>query len=410
MSTDLFGPFDPVITPDVALYHAECLALVATFPDNSVDSIVTDPPYHLTTIQDRFGRTNIDRVGTNEARARNPSAKDGFARLSRGFMGKKWDGGNIAFEPATWAAFLRVLKPGGHLVSFGGTRTAHRMKCAIEDAGFISIRDSIRYECDGNDKYSPFLDSLTADQYAALMELLHEATGGSELAWVYGSGMAFGPRLKPAHEPIILARKPLGAGSVEANQAIWGTGSLNVDECRIDNNPGRQYVSARVKPGAMQGNGGWLEPGTVYEGASTDGRLPSNFMHDGKQEFPRAPGQGGIVTGNEKSTPGMNVYGNIGRVSSAAPRDDRNGSAGRFFYQAKADKRDRYGSKHPTVKPIALLRYLARLVTPTGGLLLEPFAGSGTMITAALAEGFKIVAIEREIDYFLDCKRRIPRP
>jgi site-specific DNA-methyltransferase (adenine-specific) len=173
---------------------------LAALPESSVDSVVTDPPYHLTSIVKRYGKTSIDGDGTNEKRAK--ARSDAMARTAGGFMGKTWDGGDIAQRADLWALVARVLRPGGHVVAFSGTRTQHRMVCAIEDAG-LEIRD--------------------------------------QLAWCYGSGFpkshnvgnGWGTALKPAWEPICLARKPL-IGTVAANVLEHGTGALNIDGCRVE--------------------------------------------------------------------------------------------------------------------------------------------------------------------------------
>ena len=177
----------------VTVHHGDCREVLATLAEASVDSVVCDPPYHLTSIHKRFAKTaGADRQPGTEA----------YGRLTRGFMGKTWDGGDVSFQPETWAAVLRVMKPGAHLVAFGGTRTYHRMVCAIEDAGF-EVRDQI--------------------------------------GWLYGSGFpkshnigdGWGTALKPAWEPIVLARKPF-KGTVAANVLAHGTGALNIDGCRVD--------------------------------------------------------------------------------------------------------------------------------------------------------------------------------
>lgn len=401
---DLFDPLDPVADPATIIFNANCLDIVRQMQDNSVDAVVTDPPYHLTSIIDRYSGTHLGAAGTNEARARNPAPIDGYARLSRGFMGKSWDGGDIAFRVETWKEFLRVLKPGGHLVSFGGTRTFHRMVTAIEDAGF-EIRDRIRFET--SSKFDALFASLTPDQVGAVMEWLNDIDGG-ELAWQFGSGMNKQGGLRPAHEPITLARKPF-AGSRNANMEIHGVGKLFVKNCKTyveGEDTSRVYRSAKLKPGAYQDGNGWRQDGVYFEGSTENGRLPCNVVTDGTMEpfYPSAVGQvGRSIVGNVE----RNTYYPGSTKTVHHPRPDRNGSAARYFYQAKAGAADRNGSTHPTVKPIELVRWLIRLVVRPGALILDPFAGSGTTIAAARFERVRIIAIEREPQHFIDCKRRL---
>jgi site-specific DNA-methyltransferase (adenine-specific) len=283
----------------VRLYPGDCRAVLAGMAADSVDSCVTDPPYHLTSIVKRFANTTPER---EVFAANNPTSA--YSNLTRGFMGKQWDGGDIAFRAEVWAEVFRVLKPGAHLIAFGGTRTYHRMTCAIEDSGF-EVRDQI--------------------------------------GWLYGSGFpkshdqggGWGTALKPAWEPIALARKPL-IGTVAANMAAHGTGAINVDGCRVERD----------------------------ETTSLE-RWPANVVHDGSDESIR------------------------------------------FFYTAKADADDRLGSKHPTVKPLDLMQWLIRLVTPPGGLVLDPFAGTGTTGEAAMREGMGAALIEIEPEYQADIRRRM---
>jgi site-specific DNA-methyltransferase (adenine-specific) len=347
----------------VTLRSGDCRDVLARLEECSVDSCVTDPPYHLTSIVKRFGAENAAPAKAGKTGA--------YARASAGFMGKRWDGGDIAFQRETWAAVWRVLKPGAHLVAFSGTRTYHRMACAIEDAGF-EIRDQI--------------------------------------AWTYGSGFpkshnignGWGTALKPAWEPIVLARKPL-IGTVADNVRAHGTGALNIDGCRVASGDG-DYDHP--------GNSGIVDNCNVYGDFShknqskphTSGRWPANVVHDGSDEvvalFPQvATGKGG----------GADLGYNGGGLASA----DRgrgfgdSGSAARFFYTAKADADDRIGSKHPTVKPRDLMQWLVRLVTPPGGVLLDPFAGTGTTGEAAFREGLRAILIEAEPEYQQDIRRRM---
>jgi len=325
----------------IDVLNGDCIELMRSMPAASLDSCVTDPPYHLTSIVKRFGKPGA-------APARSQGATGVYGRASAGFMGQTWDGGEIAYRPETWAEVLRVLKPGAYLLAFGGTRTFHRVAVAIEDAGF-EIRDCIM--------------------------------------WVYGSGFpkshdvgkkvpeyeGWGTALKPAWEPIIVARAPL-VGTVAANVTAHGTGALNIDACRVGNEV-RTAAFTSLAPcgGNALGAAGTQEARRGTQGAPKTyvGRWPANVMHDGSDEvlaaFPDAKGQQG---------------------------------AARFFYCAKASKADRgAGNTHPTVKPQALMRYLCRLVTPPGGTVLDPFAGSGSTGVAALHEGFRAVLCEQSDDY-----------
>jgi DNA modification methylase len=402
---DLFEPLPPVADPDTIIFNADCLDVLRSMPAACLDGVVTDPPYHLTSIVQRYSRTSLDGSGTNEARARDPSPADGYARLSRGFMGKVWDGGDIAFRPETWSEFLRVMKPGAHLVAFGGTRTFHRMVTAIEDAGF-EIRDRIRYET--SSKFAALFDSLSPDQVGAVLEWLHDIEGGSELAWQFGSGMNKQGGLRPAFEPIVIARAPL-IGSRRENVEAFGIGRYFIDQCKtfVDGeNTARVYRSAKLKPGADQDGNGWRQDGVYFEGSTENGRLPCTVITDGTLDefYPSAVGQ---VSASMVGNVVRNTYFAGETKTVHQPRGDRNRSAARFFYQAKATASDRNGSTHPTVKPINLVRWLIRLIVPKGALILDGFAGSGTTIAAARSEGVRIIAIEREPQHFIDCKRRV---
>jgi site-specific DNA-methyltransferase (adenine-specific) len=355
----------------VTLRAGDCLDVLARLDECSVDSVVCDPPYHLTSIVKRFGAENAAPAKSGKSGA--------YKRASAGFMGKQWDGGDVAFRVETWTAVLRVLKPGGHCVAFSGTRTYHDMATAIAGAGF-EIRD--------------------------------------QLAWIYGSGFpkshnigdGWGTALKPAWEPICLARKPL-IGTVAANVLEHGTGAINIDGCRVGTDGGARTDGGDERTESQPGAIGAYKSSPLVPGL---GRWPANIIHDGSEEvvaaFPDAPGQQARVSGNEPTANGfsgaVSFSGMRARVGSAEPRNDA-GSAARFFYTAKADSYDRIGSKHPTVKPVDLMQWLVRLVTPKGGLVLDPFAGTGTTGEAAFREGMRAVLIEREVEYQDDIRRRM---
>jgi site-specific DNA-methyltransferase (adenine-specific) len=360
----------------IHLYAGDCMDVLRALPDDSIDAVVTDPPYHLTSIVKRFGSQNAAPAKGNEA----------FVRASKGFMGKQWDGGDIAFQPELWAELLRVLKPGGHMVCFGGTRTYHRMVCAIEDAGF-EVRD--------------------------------------QLAWVYGSGFpkshnvgnGWGTALKPAWEPICLARKPLSESTVAANVLRWGTGALNIDGCRVKTTDslggGDQNAKTKVK---MEGwDRPWMQDekakaahaSRVNENvakAESIGRWPANLCHDGSPEVLAGFPDSSCSPYMEHQSDPLHDGGIRNRTAGGF---SDSGSAARFFYTSKADANDRLNSKHPTVKPVDLMQWLVKLVCPKGATVLDPFAGTGTTGAASFIEGRRCVLIERETEYLADIERRM---
>ncbi|AEI71066.1 methylase [EBPR siphovirus 2] len=359
------------------------------------------------------------------------------------WSGNSWDGGDIAFRPETWAAVMRVLKPGGHLLAFGSSKGAHRMICAIEDAGF-EIRDTIMWlygtgfpkshdvalsidkasrgvPHGGSDPTSPNHgkfkggcsdDNALGQGFGAGPGQFMQESGGKNSRVLCAEAAAWegwGTALKPAFEPIVMARKPL-IGTVAANVLAHGTGAINIDACRVpaDNRPLRVGDYKKTADNVYEGRqDGSLMGGSKAVGTTDLGRFPANVLHDGSDEvvsaFPNSNGQQGKVGGQDPVT---NVYGDFGPRPVAIPRGD-SGSAARFFWSPKASKADRADSKHPTVKPVALMRYLCRLVTPPGGVVMDPFAGTGTTGQAALAEGFNAILIEREAEYQNDIRRRL---
>lgn len=453
----------------VTLFCGDSRDVLDTLAPDSIDHCVCDPPYALVSIGKRFGKDGAAPAKGNDA----------YARASSGFMGQSWDTGEVAFSAAFWRKVFRVLKPGGHVIAFGGTRAYHRLASAIEDAGFEK-RDSIAEACSLDPTVRAFVDSLDAAQLDAFLRLADLIGFEGLLAWVYGTGFpkshnvskaidrqngdarpvvgherisndirggalldvahdgfrpgfvraitsaasaasaawdGWGTALKPAWEPIVLARKPL-VGTVAENVLAHGTGALNVDGCRVstvDSLNGGAYAKAggRSVSAALHAGSGMNQAGRTVgtEFVQPAGRHPANIIHDGSDEvvaaFPAAPGTLGVVTGNEPSSPFANVYGDMpARGGSAVPRGD-SGSAARFFYSAKADADDRLGSKHPTVKPVDLMQWLVRLVCAPGGTVLDPFAGTGTTGEAAWREGCKAVLIEREPKFQADIRRRM---
>lgn len=357
----------------VEVLVGDCRDLLRKLPDCSIDSVVTDPPYEL------------------------------------GFMGKSWDSTGVAYDISLWSEVLRVLKPGGHLLAFSGSRTYHRMVVAIEDAGF-EIRDQIMWVYGSG--FPKSLDVSKAIDKSAGAE--RQVVG----AGAYGEARmgdvtipatdkaqqwsGWGTALKPAHEPIVMARKPLGEKTVAENVLRYGTGAINIDASRVGRaesdissagNRTATFGTQETKSGG-DGSGGWKQ--------NSDGRFPANFIHDGSDEV-------------------LSLMPNTGT-----------GSAARFFYCAKASKAERNAGLeelpevrhadrnstdgvggdnprnrtnqakqnfHPTVKPLALMRYLVRMVTPTEGTVLDPFTGSGTTLMAATMEGFNAIGMEMTEEY-----------
>jgi DNA modification methylase len=531
----------------VQLHAGDMLAVLPTLPECSVDSVCVDPPYHLTGIS--RPRADLDNYDNGKG---NPYARRQAAM--NGFMGKQWDGGDIAFRPETWAAVLRVLKPGGHMVAFAAPKNAHRMVCAIEDAGF-EIRDTLMWlfgsgfnkvgmlkkknpeiwcRCDGEqatehdvrELQQANLSTAAANRYTGQNPLLHglseqslqehgTARSKSEVGWREQSGMegralyrageglcdgaepsapevesqrlrlrahpdsggdarqTFGSRrgsssqesqqsgqqprqftgiressgtlddrtlrdggrcprcggisqafdgfagsLKPAYEPIALCRKPLSEPNVSANMLRWGCGALNIDSCRVE---GRERTEYGLATATRSKGNTYGEPTASADFDSSKGRWPASILHDGSEEVVAAFPETGVSNGGGQKN-GDKFGGGYAPVGQDSIGFGDSGSAARYFkscewteeeqasrihYTSKADSTDRAGSKHPTVKPISLVRYLAKLITPPGGTILDCFAGSGTLGEAAFYEGFSAILIERELEYVADIERRM---
>ena len=611
----------------VTLFAGDCLDVLAGMAENSVDAVVTDPPYHLTSNAVAWDTMPLNR------------GKPLITKKSVGFMGKAWDGGDVAFRPETWAAVMRVLRPGGHMLACGGTRTYHRMVCAIEDAG-MEVRDCILWVYSqgfpkSHDVSKGIDRNVSAGRIGWFGEWLRAERerrgisqkdlaergkffknvnhGGLVANWELGygiptaaefnrvcdilqlpfqrieeaerevigkrnvnAGVAFssvgptelevtapatdaarewdgwGTALKPAVELICLARKPLSEKTVAANVLRWGCGGLNIDQTRINPSSrdddvhayeqlyllcaslGRgdaslelaldvarcisfalqpysnsdtalqhnvadpsgiglvvdqagQRLLSRLVPNVPLCDLNWLEAlnsqaycqscrhfcdGHIHHVqaaalessaslrdvladicrdlhvhkcnrvsrdsdhpsnlgachlaqsfassllrfilksasylAPRQGRWPANLIHDGSAEvlaaFPETTS--GTYSGHRNEPKTGAVYGKFALADERGHVGD-SGSAARFFYSSKADADDRLGSKHPTVKPVDLIQYLARLITPPSGVILDPFAGTGTLGEAALREGFRAVLIEREAAYCDDIRRRM---
>ena len=403
------------------------LEVLKTMEDNSIDSIVSDPPYEL------------------------------------GFMGKKWDSTGIAYNVELWKECLRVLKPGGHLLAFSGTRTYHRMACAIENAGF-DIRDIISWlygsgfpkshnvgksvnaleTKDFSHHKGSMMGKETTEDNKTQTTTISVTKGNSQYE-------GWGTALKPANEPICLARKPLSEKTVAENVLKWGTGGINIDGCRVegklDGDPNRFSKT----------DGGWgVKEFHKEPVVRNEGRFPANLILDGSEEVvSKFPDSGkstsskghfrkGNVVGDERTPTGAGQFGDGAWVAGSLHNDS--GSASRFFYCAKASKAERnkglegfeekftpasefrpnhmektlegkggnpYGrwtpvkNNHPTVKPVKLMRYLCRLITPKGGTILDPFMGSGSTGIGAKLEGFNFIGIELDPEYCKIAETRI---
>lgn len=357
-------------------------------PANSVDCFVTDPPYEL------------------------------------GFMGKHWDNTGIAYSVEFWKEVLRVLKPGGYLLSFGGSRTYHRMACAIEDAGF-EVRDQIMWIYGSGfpksmdvskafDKAAGAVRQVTGiagKSGSARNCMAGDFTGGEYLSTAPETDNAkewqgWGTALKPAHEPICVARKPL-VGTVINNIQEWGVGAINIDGCRVATlDEIKTQANQNITSGAYNGDNADRERNTLYE-QNDLGRFPANVIHDGSEEvlvnFPFTKSNSGNLT--QKSGAQGVAFGKYGSCATSGITDS--GSAARFFYCAKASKADRgVGNTHPTVKPTELMRYLVRMVCPPGGTVVDPFNGSGSTGKACMLEGFNYIGMEQESGYVgITCDR-----
>ena len=373
------------------IINGDCLEEMQKLIDDGVqvDSIVTDPPYHLTSIVERFGK---------EGSAPAQEGTDGaFARASKGFMGKEWDGGDIAFRKETWELAMKLLKPGGHLLAFSASRNYHRMAVAIEDAGF-EIRDQLMWIYGSGFPKSHNIGKGVDKKLGNKREVVKTIERGdvqtaidkgvgytadpanknNKAVFGYGTETVtkgnsewegWGTALKPAHEPIVMARKFI-EGTIVDNVLKYGTGGINIDGCRVGLSEGddpRLGGKGTWKTDKMAKDvyvGGYAG---VETGSSELGRFPANVMHDGLKE-----------------------------------------DWARYFYCPKVSKCERgEDNTHPTVKPQELMKYLCRLVTPKNGTVLDPFMGSGSTGMAAKDEGFEFIGIEREKEYFEIAEKRI---
>jgi site-specific DNA-methyltransferase (adenine-specific) len=475
------------------LLLGDCIDKMKLLPNNSIDSIVTDPPYGLTSEKVYSSVKQIDDIKGTGVMKQNLEDNTCYGSLTKGFMGKEWDGTGIQYNIEMWKECLRVLKPGGHLLSFGGTRTYHRMACAIEDAGF-EIRDCIQWIYGQGFPKSLNIQKQINKKYEKVIQS-KEYSG-------------FGTSLKPATEPIVLARKPISEKTISDNVLKWGTGGINIDVCRIEftNNETDKRIGTDItckatkeslfgdfsnvkdknilhfKEGRFPANvilshhPDCIETDEKIEIIGSDSSFNKNDYDDnlsGSTNFKRGNYRGrgteqinkwichedcpirimdeqsGILKANKNMSPFKekatnNIQLNSSKEINRIGYEDK-GGASRFFYCAKTSKKDRnegceeleektselnsggIGRKcsvekrlenngenapsnfniHPTVKPTSLMRYLCKLITPKGGVILDPFLGSGSTGKAAILEGFNFIGIEKEEEYFLISSKRI---
>ena len=472
-----------------SLLLGDNIQLMKTIEDNSIDSVVTDPPYGLTSIVKRFGKSNSAdaQYGTDGV----------FKRSSKGFMGKEWDSDVPSVE--FWREVYRILKPGGHILSFGGTRTYHRMATAIEDAGF-EIRDQLQWlfftgfpkshnigkaidkrtDWSQYDNFKKMLKKrreelglsqkkayikckfpsktfggnswfengkipskkdyllikeglLLDDKFDALFEEVQRElvevkknsdskgtirfTGYGD--WKVTKGNSewekWGTALKPANEPICLARKPLSERTIAENVLRHGTGGINIDDCRIEYTSSKdEKHQQNIRKGIGKFFGG-AGKSICVDPVST-GRFPSNVMID-ESIGEILDEQGGIKNQGHWSNTNTNGFGEFGGGKSTyygtGEKDKSKIGASKFFYVPKPSKKeksmglDQISNSHPTVKPITLISYLVRLITPPGGTVLDPYMGSGSGGISTLLEGFKFIGMEQDPEYFEIATARI---
>jgi site-specific DNA-methyltransferase (adenine-specific) len=421
------------------LYCGDCLDVMKDLAENTFDSVVTDPPYALVSISKRFGKDGAAPCKTYEGKS------GAYKRACRGFMGKQWDTGDTAHAVEFWRECLRVLKPGGHVLAFAGTRTYHRLACAIEDAGF-EIRDMVQWlygsgfpkshdVSKGIDKAAGARRHVISEG-AAVKRMIPGADQNKD-GWIKDNGREYiptvtaaatlesaqwtgwGTALKPACEPICMARKPLSEKTVAANVLRWGTGAINIDASRVPAS-GENFQRPAVYNGTHQGwKRPWMsDPDALARNqvakdqaaakAGDLGRWPANVLIDSSEEVAAMFPESGPSSDSPRNNAAFkSVAKGYDKPHTTYGHEDSGGSAARFFWSSKAGSDDRLGSKHPTVKPIDLMQYLVRLVTPPGGLVLDPFAGTGVTAEACYREGMRCTMVERETEYQSDIRRRM---
>lgn len=374
----------------ITLHNKDCWEAIKEMPDNSVEAIITDPPYDI------------------------------------GFMGKGWDKKSLITNVEFWKECYRVLKCGGHLLSFGHSRTSHRTATAIEDAGF-EIRDTIMWiygsgfpkshnvgkaiDKKNNSPREVVGDNPNHRESDALFELgFQGGKGDGKITKGNSEWEGWGTALKPAHEPIILARKPL-EGTIAANCEKWGVGALNIDACRVGDE-----VMPAIETKTETTDIGWEKAG--YTTPERTGRFPANIMFD-EEAAVILDEQSGKTKSSPNKVKGKYKSSEVGENTKFTRGNDTNytdsGGASRFFYCAKVNKKERnkgldakiVKNNHPTVKPIAVMEWLIKLVSREGHTVLDPFMGSGSTGIAAKNLGRNFIGCEREKDYYEIAKTRI---
>lgn len=435
-------PLDTIINGD-------CLSVMKGFPDNSFDCVITDPPYGLAFMGKEWDSFRATRQTKNQF----------ITNLGAGMRSQTRDElFNYQLWCEQWAnELLRVMKPGAHLLAFGGTRTHHRMTCAIEDAGF-EIRDCLMWVYGSG--FPKSLDvSKAIDKAAGHERNTAEHKRVDREQWRFETATpslpaatpaaqqwdGWGTALKPAYEPIILARKPLSEPTVAANVLRWGTGGINVDGCRIEGNSWARETGHKrdMRGGSFHAASEKPDIPLPFQYSHPSGRWPANILFDEEAAAMLDEQSGKLTSGDNprrrNTDKTRECYSSFRGQECKQYRASNSGGASRFFYCAKASRRERnegcegmeeapikgrdagqdtrdtpykisiapLRNHHPTVKPLALIRYLCRLITPPGGIILDPFIGSGTLGRSAWEEGFHFVGVEKEAEYCAIAERRI---